>query len=53
LIAVQLLFVDLVPIEDPSRVASTPGSALGARLESGGPISAVIDFLHDEPLLIE
>lgn len=46
----QLLFFDLVPIEDPSLVVS-PRIGAGPRLESGGTISAVVDFLGDKLLL--
>ena len=46
----QLLFFDLVPIEDPSLVVS-PQIGAGPRLESGGTISAVVDFLGDKLLL--
>ena len=47
-----VLFVDLAPIEDPSLVVSTLVSALGLVLRADEPVSAIVDFLRDERLLI-
>jgi predicted ATPase/DNA-binding winged helix-turn-helix (wHTH) protein len=47
-----VLFVDLAPIEDPSLVVSTLVSALGLVLRADDPISAVVEFLRNERLLI-
>ncbi len=47
-----VLFVDLAPIEDPSLVVSALVSALGLVLRADDPVSAVVDFLRNERLLI-
>jgi predicted ATPase/DNA-binding winged helix-turn-helix (wHTH) protein len=47
-----VLFVDLAPIEDPSLVVSALVSALGLVLREDDPVSAVVDFLRDERLLV-
>jgi predicted ATPase len=47
-----VLFVDLAPIEDPSLVISTLASTLGLSLRADDPVTAVVDFLRDERVLI-
>jgi len=51
-LAMLLLFVDLAPIEDPSLVISTLASTLGLSLRADDPVTAVVDFLRDERVLI-
>jgi predicted ATPase/DNA-binding winged helix-turn-helix (wHTH) protein len=47
-----VLFVDLAPIEDPSLVISTLASTLGLVLRANDPVTAIVDFLRDERVLI-